>query len=809
MSGRRLSGQHVVLMRRRGTARALALMSLFSLTAAGGFLWFSGLPFRVSPGTVSGHPGLAVGPVAVAQAQGGVTSEQVKEAIRRGQQFLKRSQNADGSWGGLMFTREAISPLVTLALLESGLTTADPAVSRALAYLRRVDPTQLHQWCTYVTALHTMALAAAGPLERDLPLIQRNARALEAIQVPSGPNRGAWTYGAVLGDFGPWDNSNTQFAILGLHAAAEAGVQIDPRVWIRARNHFLACQSKDGGWGYSAIGSSYGSMTVAGIASLIITGMNLQQSRERLEGSQILGCGQVSRDVALERGLQWVGRNSGISIGPGGQVLSIRNPGNNSWTFYYLYGLERAGRLSGQRFFGRHDWYREGAEWLVSVQDRFTGAWQSGLESELLATPFALLFLSKGLSPVLINHLRYPSKDPKYPQDWNNDPDGVANLTKHVGALWKHRLTWQIVDIEYVRATDLFQAPVLFLSGHYGPALNENHKAVLREYIQQGGFLFAEACCGRKEFDTEFRRLVEELFPEGKLRPLTEGHAVWRSQYPLEPDDSLWGLDLGCRTPIIYSTRDLSCYWENPKWPESVRAFRVATNIIAYATGRELPPDKLSVRVPLKLSDVDPEARDTLRIAKLRHSGDWNAAPWAIPNLMSSIRQKFGLKVVLRHEPIGPTDPNLYRFPFLYMHGRNRFSFQPDELQALRGYLLRGGTLLADACCAAEPFDQAFREFVRQLFPDRSLQDIPLDDPLFSAQFGYDLQQVRYTRAMSQREGPPRLEGIRIDDRWVIVYSRWDIGCALERHQGSDCRGYIPEDAEKIATNVIFYALNR
>ena len=41
-----------------------------------------------------------------------------------------------------------------------------------------------------------------------------------------------------------------------------------------------------------------------------------------------------------------------------------------AWLLYYLYGMERAGRLSGQRFFGDHDWYREVAEYLVAYQGR-------------------------------------------------------------------------------------------------------------------------------------------------------------------------------------------------------------------------------------------------------------------------------------------------------------------------------------------------------------------------------------------------------------------------------------------------------
>ena len=80
------------------------------------------------------------------------------------------------------------------------------------------------------------------------------------------------------------------------------------------------------------------------------------------------------------------------------------------WPLYYQYGVERAGRLSGQRFFGPHDWYREGAAYLLEGQVRQDGSWIGATAAEtdpVVASSFALLFLSKGLAPVLINKLNY------------------------------------------------------------------------------------------------------------------------------------------------------------------------------------------------------------------------------------------------------------------------------------------------------------------------------------------------------------------------------------------------------------------
>ena len=788
---RRVGGGHATMLAIAGCV--LLVVAITTVQVSG---WFAARP-----------PGAAA--ALMQQPQGPVTAAQVRAAIRKGQRFLKQEQGPDGAWAGTnAVATQGLTVLATLALLESGLGPEDPAVARALSFVRQFDPTRPSQWRTYITGLHTMVLFAAGQLERDLPLIQRNARVLEASQVPSGPQMGAWGYG-VGGT--RWDNSNTQFAVLGLHAASEAGVQIQPVVWLRTRNHFLAYQAPDGAWGYQSRMRGTGSMTVAGIASLVIAGMELEQTQEKLVAGKVVGCGKVREPEPLRRAIDWLGRNAGISIDDRGRVVRVTNPRSSSaWVFYYLYGLERAGRLTGRRYFGNHDWYREGAEWLVRVQDPVSGAWKGpGLERPVIATSFALLFLSKGLAPVLVNKLRYGTHRDAA-QDWNNDPHDVRRLTQHVARLWRHRLNWQIVDIDRATVADLLQAPVVFFNGHESPQFTEAQRRKLREYVLQGGFIFAEACCSRDGFDRGFRKLMEELFPDSPLRPLPDDHPIWRAQYPLEPDGSLWGIDIGCRTSIVYSPQDLSCYWQNPSWPASIRPTRVGVNVIAYATGREIPPDKLSARAPVDLNERDPAARDTLRIGKLRHAGDWNAAPLAIPNLMVHLRERFGFRVQVRHEPIGPLDPNLYRFPFLYMHGRNRFRYTEQEIQNVRSLLLRGATLFADACCGSEPFDAAFREFARALFPEHPLQPIPLDDPLITGEYGgYDLSTVQYTAAMPQRAGPPVLEGILIDDRWVLVYSRWDIGCALERHQGSDCRGYTHESALKIATNVLFYALLR
>ncbi len=735
-------------------------------------------------------------------APAAVTQQEVQNAIKEGVRYLKNEQRPDGSWGegpgGDAPT--GLTSLVTLALLTAGEPVTEPHIARSLNYLRQFDAAQLNS--TYAIGLQTMVFAAADP-DRDKLRIAKNANWLEAAQIKQTDRgwAGTWSYHGVKTDRG--DNSNSQYALLGLNAAAEVGVPIDPEIWMLSRQYWERTQHNDGSWTYTPDGGlSTASMTCAGIAGLIISGLKQIQGQEVLVGETIRDCGRIGVNPSLQRGLDWLGFHF--------RVGENFNSGPQ-WKYYYLYGLERVGRLSGQRFIGGHDWYREGAEEIVHEQDKIRGFWKgANIEGEpLIATSFALLFLAKGRSPVLINKIRH---DPR--GDWNNDLDDVRNLTASVSRDWKHMLTWQIVDPNFVFVEDLLMAPILFLNGHDAPAFSQKAKQNLREYVEQGGFIFAEACCSKAAFDEGFRSLVHELFPEPEyaLKPLPPEHPIWKSRYRLSPDiHELWGVDFGCRTVVVYSPKDLSCFWnqaENqPGNPAVEKALRVGQNVVDYATGRELPADKLTVRTLADFKTQKTAPRGALHIAKLKHAGDWNVAPLAVPNLTTALRDELKIDVVINHHELLPQDPNLIYYPLIYLHGRASFSFGAEDLAVLRKHLEPGGgTLFADSACGSAAFDAAFRKFVAELLPDNPLVAIPADDEIYTAKVGYDLSDVAYSIAAGGGTGKPKLEGVKINGRWAIIYSKLDLGCALERHQSSDCKGYLYESALRIAANIVLYS---
>lgn len=764
--------------------------------------------------------------------------ERVFRSIRLGTTWLKSRQAGDGSWNDPATAVNDYpigqTALAVLALINCDEPVDSAAVRNGLAYLRSIPPGKPNG--VYETSILISALCAADDFRRDRTQLIRMVNLLERTQCTSGVNSGSWGYklagrGGTPGTNGE-DRSNAQFAILALRDAAYAGIRIDRAVWKRSYDHFLKSQNSNGGWSYRNGGGSNsgvsGSMTAAGLSSLAITSRMLDDDSDVDADGKPDCCADHPPADAFQNGRRWLATNFRISSNPGGSAHHL----------YFLYGLERAARLGHVRFFGRHDWYRAGASYLQAAQ-RGDGSWFEGAYGGIAPTTFSLLFLSKGLSRVVVNKLDYTSgvDSEDTAGDWNRHPLDVPNLIEKIDGLkgWPPRLTSQNIKLSRLdddnAVTRLNQAPVLFIGGREKLPLTAKHAEWLRNYIDEGGFIFASANCSSDEFNSSFRKLVEMMFPQGEasLQKLGSDHPVFRSEFRLPSAESveLYGVDFGCRTAIIYSPEDLGCLWQ--KWMKHdplkrnealiQRIFRstsIGVNVLAYATGRE-PPVKLNANDSSKQNAPSEIDRSRLEIAQLRYQGNWDIAPKALKNLLQGLNKAAGLDASPQRKTIPITLSELKRFPVVYMHGRYRFRLADQERDSLRDYLSRGAVLFADACCGSPRFDEGFRDLMKKMFPDNELKQIPVDHEIFQDAVGYQIDQVKLRELVPSSQNaalrktvksiPPFLEGIEIDGRYVVIYSRYDISCALENQASLACNGYIEADAMKIAINIILYSM--
>ena len=72
----------------------------------------------------------------------------------------------------------------------------------------------------------------------------------------------------------------------------------------------------------------------------------------------------------------------------------------------------------------------------------------------------------------------------------------------------------------------IFDAPLLYLTGHEFFQLRPAETEGLRQYLTSGGLLFAEACCGRKGFDMALRAHLRRVLPEHPLRAVAAGDVL-------------------------------------------------------------------------------------------------------------------------------------------------------------------------------------------------------------------------------------------------------------------------------------------
>jgi hypothetical protein len=761
---------------------------------------------------------------------------QVRRSIDNGVAFLKSRQNKDGGYDRDVTVPGGETGLTVVALLVAGIPAKDPSVSKALQFLRELKSDQ-----TYIVSLQTMALAEAKcPGPGDKELLQKHVNWLLKARVLNGSRLEGWNYS----NKGPTstDGSNTQYALLALWSARQAGAGVPPIVWEEIRNMYLTTQRRDGSWKYSYTSGTLGdavstpmTMTTAGVSGLLIANSELNAGREIFKGptDPATNCGEYEENKALELGIGFIKTHFAIPL-----------PAPSPRDFYHLYGLERVGRLSGQRFFGQYDWYREGSKFLVRTQQA-DGSWYSkqpvggGWDRwPIVSTSFALLFLSKGKTPVLMSKLVHGSwPREELDLDWNNDRNDLKNLVAHASKeiFRREPLAWQTVDLMMAAqppgrrttptdddlaavTSDLLQSPILYITGHRRPKLTATERNLLKRYVDNGGFIVAEACCSSPDFDRGFRDVVAEIWPDFQLAELPAEHPVWTSPTTVAPGQpyKLWGLNQGCKTVLIYSPQDLSCRWESGKVddPRCIQAFRLGLNLIAYATGMQKPQERLTpVAVQHDRPDPPEIPRGFFKAVQLRHGGDWRPAPRAMRNLMEDLHDVAGLDVVLKTEerPLG--DPGILDFKFVYMHGRSKFEVNRDDLKDLRFNLKTGALLFADACCGREEFDASFRKFVGELLPGMKLEPVPATDALFAKALGGEALSASTIKCRTTIGGElkgmtPQLEGIRHEGRWIVLYSKYDIGCALERHQSPDCRGYDPASARKIARAAALYALS-
>lgn len=414
--------------------------------------------------------------------------------------------------------------------------------------------------------------------------------------------------------------------------------------------------------------------------------------------------------------------------------------------------------------------------------------------------------------------------------DWATNPADAQNLLRWMA----QNLNVHFSTINMPQNTipaDPRDIPVLYRTGHdafsFTPAVRER----LREYILRGGTVIFEACCGRRAFVESALREMQELIPERPPYRLTADHPLFHSFFEVKDiayrpyavqagaqpgDPGVIGIDVGCRTAVLFFRWDVSCGWD--ELPDSDEhhclgysietAKKLGANLMAYITAER------SAAVPLSkaLDFVDAEKGKAGKfvIAQATYHGLWKTREAGLSMLLNAFHEQTKTPVRFEREEIALDSPRLFEVPFVYLTGHQDFELTAAERSTLRQYLMRGGILVAEACCGREAFDRSFRNEIAAVLNGQKLERLPENHPLFL--FPNQCSSVQLLPALAQKlavEGRTKTElyGAQIGASLAVIYSPQGLSCGWELAQCPYCCGLSSQDALALGVNILSYAV--
>lgn len=718
-----------------------------------------------------------------------VTAVKIRTAIDDALAYLRSLQTPEGVFVD-GYSGDQCTGLATLAMLAAGADPAsDEGVKKALNALAQQDTNN-----TYIRSIRANVWEYAL---RKVPYDEKIRKLLkddyEWLLAALGDKEG-WRYTKESTD---WDNSCTQYGVLGIWAAARAGFHPGDKFWNTMSKHFRQCQNADGGWSYTGNSSSTPNMATAGLASLfLVFDMYHAKSCYSQADPRTFATGEAAEVLkSVERGMDWLGTAQG-----------------NKADGYYLYGIERTGVASGRKLIGGEDWFARGALAVLQAQQRDGSIPLGQWGGPVGGTAFCTLFLVYGGAPVAFNKLQFGEQ-----QDWNLNPRDLANLTKSLWAAYERPLNWQTVSIDAPAGE--IEAPLLFLSGSHAAKFTEEQMLKLRRYVLGGGMILAEPSDHSREFARSMEDLLGQMFPERdypgyQLRTLPADHAIytvlkqsWRSRPQLR------GVTDGSRMIFLLSDEYLSADWQLDRSESD--AFKLAMNLLFYATDLGELEGKFASTLPTTPA-VKPRER-TLKVARVRHGNptttrDWDAAAECWQKFSPYVKHLTGCELT-EASPVTLGKDSLDGVQLLHLTGRVGLKLTNVERAALKKFAESGGTVLVDAYAGAPEFAAAARQELEAVFG--RLTPVAGDQLLAVGRFegGVDLSTgIRFKlparqllRGRGEEPQGQKLHVATVGRRPAVLFSEFDLTAAAAGIENYRSLGYKPDSARKILGNLFAF----
>lgn len=389
--------------------------------------------------------------------------ERIEQAIERGVKALRNLQRGDGGIGADGAQDMGRAALTALTLVECGVPIDDPAITRAgdLVRDRCVSCNRVYQLTLAIMLLDRLADSRDVPFiqamtvrllegqfrdggwsyctpEVDAAEVQRlkahnqkrselrtggsgqgkssppppldpdlESRLKKLKELGPGAHQGKIENTTGYGVPGVMDNSNTQFAIMGLWAARRHDLPVDSA--LRKVEAYFRATHLQGTWYYSQGNEPHGraSMTCAGLMGLAIgAGVVRDAQLKTAPGGKADGKAPALRDPLkdplVQAALNYIGEQLGQE--------AERSAAGGKLDYYFLWSLERVAVTYSLTRIGGRNWHPLGAQLILAHQHPTAGTWDNRYGPEV-DTCFALMFLKRAnlTSDLTANLLKKPA----------------------------------------------------------------------------------------------------------------------------------------------------------------------------------------------------------------------------------------------------------------------------------------------------------------------------------------------------------------------------------------------------------------
>jgi hypothetical protein len=728
-------------------------------------------------------PALAGGDAAIWRSENSVDDQAVRQAIQRGLEALWKIQTAGGTFEGVARGPRKFHVGATAqgvyALLECGVSPQDKRIEQMLTWLAKQEVTD-----TYDVAFRILAMTAAHRRRPNAALVAQVRKDCEQLYNSISKSDYGYNYNANgtpteshREGFGNSDGSNSQYALLAVWMAVEyCQAEVPEKWWELHKKYWLNLQSRNGGWGYTRKRlrpEPYLSMSAAGLASMFVC-------LDHLHAGDYVNCSRPVRFDSIERGLKWMDQNFAHQIG-------------KRWPYYTLYGVERVGLASGYKFFGQVDWYKQGVDYLLKLQ-KDDGSWEPGPgwgANVNTATCYALLFLQRGLHPVLFNKLRFKG-------DWNNRPRDLANLTRWMTTQFEKPFQWQIINID-TPVQQWHDAPILYISGSRKPKIDEEGMDKIRRYVLQGGTIFSVTECNGVGFRQGVREMYAKLFPSYELTTVPADDPIRNVFFNLRPRPQLYRLSNGVRTLAIHCDYDLARFWQLRQTDTARPTFEIGANIAHYATSTFQLRPRGTTHWPEAPKLEKPDA--SLKIALVDHGQNALAEPLALERLARMMGHLHNLSIEVA-EPVEIQDLPESKLDLAIVTGTGTLRLSKKQSQALKEFTDAGSMVLLTPLGGDEAYAESLSRQFRETFGVANVLPVPAGGSILSVK-DHQVKEFGFRNQRSRAES--RLEMVVGQHGPVALATPYDVLTALVGYPSKQIKGYDPQTAFALMRNILIH----